>query len=81
MNRVDALEAKREKLMSAAKAAKRANRTLGDTWGNQLSLELKRILQSVALCDKSIKRQSVVPISTILLIGYFFELVKNEGYV
>lgn len=33
-DRVGTLEAKREKLMTAAKAAKRANRTLGSALGN-----------------------------------------------
>ena len=33
MNRVETLEAKREKLMTAAKAAKRAKRDLGNALG------------------------------------------------
>lgn len=58
-SRVDNLTAKREKLMELAKTAKRNNRPLGKALEAFLRLELKRILQSVAMCDKNMKRQSV----------------------
>lgn len=48
MDRVGTLEAKREKLMTAAKAAKRANRTLGNALGKALIL---RTEASFAKCS------------------------------
>ena len=79
-NRIEAYEAKREKLMKAAKAAKRANHFLGMFCGICYVTELKRILQKVSLCDKIIIRQYVSDSCFILVVVNCNPLKKTALY-